>query len=89
MGKRYRRWKLAAVPILVAAGYQLIVHAAEASALWYAGLALVVALGLAYLVEELVGIARGRGRPCARCGHRFRMRSFRIQNTCPQCGTPW
>ncbi len=86
MWTRYRNWKHAVVPVLIALAYAMMTLSAEGSALWYAGIVLTVGLGLAYVIEEVVWNVRGQGRPCAKCGHRALMKSFRVWNTCSKCG---
>ena len=53
---------------------------------WYVGGAITVALCLAYLVEEMVWMARNQGRPCAKCGRGLRVKPFRLHLRCPHCG---
>ena len=86
MWVRYRKWKHVVAPFLLAFAYFVMRHAAEGSAMWYAGLVSACAVALAYVIEELVWSIRGEGRPCVACGHRIRMKSFRVHNTCPNCG---
>ncbi len=86
MWARFRMWKNLVAPMLVAVGSLLLTRAPEQSAAWFVAIGMVVLVGLAYLFEEAVRDARGGGRPCATCGQRVRMRSFRVQNTCPGCG---
>jgi ribosomal protein S27AE len=86
MWARFRNWKHAVVPVLIALAYAMMTLSAEGSALWYAGIVLTVGPGLAYVIEEVVWNVRGQGRPCAKCGHRALMKSFRVRNTCSKCG---
>ena len=53
---------------------------------WYAGLGLGILFMVVYLVEEAVGIAQHRGRPCAHCGQRIYLRPFTLRIRCPHCG---
>ncbi len=86
MWERLRRWKHAAAPLILGVAYLLLSREPEGSALWFVGLGSALTFALAYILEELAwNIAQG-GRPCVRCGHRVRVRSFRVLNTCPGCG---
>lgn len=86
MWSRLRKWKHTLAPLLLGVAYFLLSHAPEKSLLWFVGLVSAVALALAYVIEEVVRNIQGAGHPCAACGHRIRMRSFRIRNRCPGCG---
>jgi len=44
------------------------------------------ALVVAYIIEEIVWMMRGRGRPCVHCGQNIPMKSFRVHRICPACG---
>jgi hypothetical protein len=86
MWARYRRWKHAAMPLLVAVVLLMMRRWPAGSTPWSVGTAIAVVLGLAYVIEEVVWNLQGGGRPCAHCGRRVPMRSFRVRNTCPGCG---
>ncbi len=86
MWASFRNWKHEIVPVLISLTYAMMTLNAEGSALWYAGIVLMVGLGLAYVIEEVVWNVTGQGRPCAQCGHRILMKSFRVRNTCSKCG---
>ncbi len=86
MWSRYRKWKHAIAPLLLAFAYFLLRNSAEGSITWYAGLISACAVAAAYVIEEIVWWVQGRGRPCVNCGHRIRMKSFGVHNTCPKCG---
>ena len=86
MWARYRKWKHGVAPLLVGFGYFAMHLDAVGSALHVAGVVSVFAVVLAYVVEEIVWNVKDKGRPCAACGHRIRMESFHIRNTCPNCG---
>jgi ribosomal protein S27AE len=88
MWVRYRKWKHAIGPVLIGVAFVLMKSGVEGSTLWSIGVVLACALGLAYVVEEVVWNIRGEGRPCAKCGERVFMKSFRIRNTCANCGEP-
>lgn len=81
-----RRWRAGIVPVLLSSAYWLIVLNAEDSGLWRVGVVLVVALGLAYVTEEIVWNLKRGGRPCPKCGEKTHLNSFRIRNTCVHCG---
>lgn len=83
---RYRKWKHAIAPLLLAFAYYGLQNAAEGSVVWYAGLVAAWAVGVAYVIEEIVWRVRGEGRPCATCGYRIHMKTFGVHNTCPHCG---
>lgn len=85
MWTQYRKWKHVLFwPALVIAW--LFLHDRELSLAWYAGLAIALALALAYLAEEIVWMTRREGRPCGHCGRKVTMESFRLQAKCPHCG---
>ena len=86
MWARFRKWKHGVIPMLGGVAYLLLRRTAEGSAAWYAAFGLCGMLGLTYIVEELVWNYEGGGRPCAACGHRVQLKSFRVRNTCPGCG---
>jgi len=86
MWARFWKWKHGIVPVLIVVALAMLRLGAEDSALWQAGVVLTVTLGLAYVIEEVVWNVRGEGRPCAKCGQRILMKSFRVRNTCPKCG---
>lgn len=84
MWLQYRKWKHVVFwPLVSLAGFSL--HGRELSPLWYAGVAVTLALGIAYLAEEVFWMARGKGRPCEQCGQYVQMKSFRLQTNCPHC----
>ena len=74
------------MPVLVTVALALMKLNAENSALWCAGVVLAVAMGLAYVIEEIVWNLKSGGRPCSNCGEKSQLKSFSIQNTCPHCG---
>jgi ribosomal protein S27AE len=88
MWARFRSWKNGLTPVLLVVALAMMEQVAEDSAAWYAGMALAGAMGLAYVIEEVVWNVRGGGRPCARCGHPIVMKSFRVRNACANCGDP-
>jgi hypothetical protein len=59
---------------------------ADASARSILGTVIGIGVILAYVVEEVVWIARNQGRPCSKCGRSIRMKPFRLQQCCPNCG---
>jgi hypothetical protein len=85
MWARFRKWKHGVVPLLIVVAVFLI-QADGGSSLWYAGVVVVAILGLAYVIEEIVWNVQGVGRPCVNCGHRQKLRSFVVQDTCRNCG---
>ena len=85
MWKTYRLWKHLAVPMLLAFGYVALRQLDEGSLLWYAGLVTVCVVGAAYVLEEVTWWIQGKGRPCPNCGTKIQMKSFRLQNSCPNC----
>lgn len=88
MWTRYRWVKhILGFPLVLAALFLMIISA-ESSPPWYAGMVIALLLGIAYVAEEIVWISRRAGRPCARCGEKVPMKSFRVQMTCPQCAQP-
>jgi hypothetical protein len=86
--KKIRKWKHVVTPVAVVAAIVLMRQFPERSVAWCAGLIIAGLSGLAYIIEEVVWIWHGRGRPCAKCGHRLNLRSFSVQNICPVCGEP-
>ena len=82
----YRTWKRALVLPLVILALLLMRGEPNDSARWKVGIGMVMLLGIAYIAEEIVGIAQNRGRPCAKCGQRFRLRPFSLRVRCPHCG---
>ena len=86
MWTRYRKWKSWLVGALMILAYFLIRLEAEGSARWKAGIIIAALLGIAYLVEEIVWMAKRQGRPCGHCGQKVQMKSFRVLTTCPHCG---
>jgi hypothetical protein len=86
MWKQYRKWKHAVAPILLAIAYVCLKTFAEGTAPWYVGLVLACVVGGVYVIEEIVWNLKGKGRPCPACGHEVRMKTFRVHNTCPNCG---
>lgn len=82
----YRRWKNGLVVALLIAAGLLIRAGAEGSTRWTAGVALVVLLGVAYLAEEIVWMAKRQGRPCGYCGGKVQLQAFRVFGNCPHCG---
>ena len=86
MWVRLRKWKHAVAPLLMVVASLLLRLEPEGSALWFVGLSLVILVGLAYVIEEVIWNFEGGGRPCVACGYRVRMRSFHVLNTCPGCG---
>jgi hypothetical protein len=88
MWARFRKWKHAvALPLAIGAGL-LIRREPTGSALSNAGIIIAIALGLTYVIEEVVWGLRRKGRPCASCGQFMRLRSFSVRTTCPHCGAP-
>lgn len=86
MWTRYRRWKSWIVMALMILAYSLIQLAPEGSAGWKAGIIIVLCLGVAYLAEEVVWMAKRQGRPCGHCGQKVQLKPFRVLTTCPHCG---
>lgn len=86
MWTRYRKWKSWLVGALMILAYFLIQLEAEGSAMWKAGIIIAALLGIAYLVEEIVWMAKRQRRPCGHCGQKVQMKSFRVLTTCPHCG---
>ena len=79
-------WKNAlSVPFLAAASW-LIREDPEESPRHYVGFAIAALLAVAYLAEEVFWIARNQGRPCVACGHKIRLKPFRLSVHCPNCG---
>jgi hypothetical protein len=83
---KYRQWKPVLVPPLAALALFLLNRNSEVSADEYCGIGISILLGLAYLVEEIVWMAQGRGRPCPSCGQRVHLKAFSVQLSCPHCG---
>jgi hypothetical protein len=88
MWTQYRRWKHALIFPLAALAWLLMNGEPEFSLRWSVGLGLAVTLGVAYLAEEMVWIAKRQGRPCGHCGRKIPLESFRVLTTCPHCGQP-
>jgi hypothetical protein len=84
--KTVRKWKHVVTSVAVLAAIVLMRQFPERSVAWCAGLIIAGLSGLAYIIEEVVWIWQGRGRPCPKCGHPLKMPSFSVHNTCPQCG---
>ena len=88
MWARFRKWRYAvAFPLAIVAGI-LIRRDPDGSAFSNAGIIVAVALGLTYVIEEVVWGLRRKGQPCANCGQSMRLRSFSVRTTCPRCGAP-
>lgn len=84
MWARFRKWKHAVAPWLIIYGGILMTIFDEGSAL---AVVTVMLWLFVYVVEEIVWIVHGKGRPCPACGHRVQMKAFRIHDgTCPNCG---
>lgn len=84
---RIRWWKHFVVPPLFALGVILLPDDPSKEPMRSAlGSAVLFALALGYIVEELFWNYRGKGRPCPHCGNPVRVRSFRLIFTCPHCG---
>ena len=86
MWTRYRKCKSWLFGPLMILAYFLIQLEAEGSARWKAGIVIAVLLGIAYLVEEIVWMAKRQGRPCGHCRQKVPMKAFRVLTTCPHCG---
>ncbi|MEI6536824.1 MAG: hypothetical protein WCN98_15865 [Verrucomicrobiaceae bacterium] len=85
MWTQYRKWKHVLFwPAAILAW--VFLHDHELSPLWYAGLAIALSLGIAYLVEEIYWMTKRQGRPCCHCGQNVQMKSFTLQTNCPHCG---
>ena len=82
---KYRQWKRVLVPPLVALALLLLNRNSGASAAGHCGIGINILLGLAYLLEEIVWMAQGRGRPCPDCGQRVHLKAFRVQLSRPHC----
>jgi heme/copper-type cytochrome/quinol oxidase subunit 3 len=61
----YRRWRHTIVPVLITVALALMKLNAEDSASWRAGVVLAVAMGLTYVIEEIVWNLKSGGRPCS------------------------
>jgi hypothetical protein len=85
MWTQYRWWKSWVGVGLMILGYSLIQLEPEGSARWKAGIILVASLGIAYVVEEVVWMAKRQGRPCGHCGQKVQMKAFHVLTTCPHC----
>ena len=66
--------------------HALIQLAPEGSAGGKAGIIVLLCLGVAYLAEEVVWMAKRQGRPCGHCGQKVQMKAFRVMTTCAHCG---
>ena len=86
MWTKYRNWKHVSFPVMLALGWWLLKAYPEMSSAWLAGIVIIAALVLFYLVEEVVWITKQQGRPCGSCGERVKIKSFRVQTVCPHCG---
>lgn len=82
----YRKWKRWLTGALMILAYILLKLEPELSARWKVGVIIVVTLGIAYLVEELVWISKKRGRPCEKCGQNIQVKPFSLRIRCPHCG---
>jgi len=83
---RYRQWKHLFVPVALFTAYAWLRFEPELSGKWKAGLVLAGAMGVLYLAEELVWMARNQGRPCEQCGQKIRPKPFSIGIRCSHCG---
>ena len=88
MWDRYRKWKHVVMPSVVVLAGLLLGDPAEISWKSIVGMTFVAVLGLLYLIEEVVWIQKGKGRPCANCGEMVPIKAFRIAFRCPKCGGP-
>ena len=86
MWARFRKWKHGLIPLFVIVVLVLMRRFPEGSSAWYAGAGIAAALGLAYVIEEVMWNLKGDGRACPRCGHVLRPRSFKVYTNCPGCG---
>lgn len=86
MWHRYRKWKSVVVFPLALAALLLMRGEPKETISWNVGIGIAVVLGLIYLIEEIVWIARNQGRPCSGCGEKLRLKPFRVWARCPHCG---
>lgn len=83
---KYRKWKHVITPLLVLAGLFLTRGQPADTLPWRVAAVFCAALVVAYIIEEIVWIMRGRGRPCVHCGKNIPIKSFRVHHVCPACG---
>jgi hypothetical protein len=88
MWELYRVWKNRVGFPLVVLALLLMNAGAEFSPQWYAGMGITLCLVAAYVVEEIIWMAKRQGRPCGRCGQKVRLKSFSVQAICPHCSLP-
>lgn len=86
MWDRYRKLKPGAATVLIVVAALSLTGTPDTSMRWLVGVAAASMLILAYLAEEVVWIARNRGRPCPKCGALMKVQAFRLQTRCPRCG---
>lgn len=86
MWTQYRRWKSWITLVLGILAYSFIQLTNEGSGTWKAGIIILACLGVAYVTEEIIWMAKRQGRPCGHCGQKVQMRAFRVTTTCPHCG---
>ncbi len=86
MWSHYRKWKSSVGLLLCGIALALMRGEPDASLRWIIGIGICGIVILAYVAEEVVWIARNQGRPCSKCGCAIRMKPFRIQQCCPNCG---
>jgi len=83
---RYRKWKSNVSLVLCAVALMLMRGEPDASARSILGIVIGVGVILAYVIEEIVWIAKNQGRPCSKCGQALRFKPFRLKLRCPHCG---
>jgi hypothetical protein len=86
MWDRYRKLKSLAITLLVCAAILLMTGEPDASPRWIVGIGIATVLILAYVIEEILLMARSQGRPCSKCGYAWRMKPFHLHLLCPHCG---
>lgn len=86
MWDHYRRLKPVLGVALAFVALWLMRGQPDASARWLVGIGIAAVLILAYVLEEVVWMARNQGRPCSKCGRALRVRPFRLHLRCPHCG---
>lgn len=86
MWNRYRKLKPTASLVLSCMALLLMTGEPDTSKRWFLGGGIAAVLILAYVVEEIVWMARNQGRPCPKCGRALQVKAFRLHPRCPHCG---
>ena len=88
MWPKYRFWKHILIIPLAVVIWWMFKGLEKTSEFWNGGVIFGALLAVLYLGEEIIWIAKGKGRPCNHCCEKVKMKSFRVISDCPHCGAP-